>query len=452
MLIKNRRKNSKTQMGLSSCPKKYKYGEKAEYPKKTIRNILRKLESKKIKIKLVNLTNYSQFSLPLYRYITISNSLKVPLVGGNASNGKGLTKDLAMASGLAELIERRTATLYLQNKNNTLNHDSVYTTYDSLKKNKIDINFLVSYGRDSKNRERLGRIIKNKKMTYTKYYSLTENCWKFFPAEWHVYFNYSNGFATGNSLEEAVLHGLCEVIERNNTAKSQISEFPINVILTENIRGKPIESLIRKIEQRGGLVKLFNLSVDIPFATIYCLLIYKGQHGKLSYDGGWGTATNPENAAIRAINEAALGMAMKKYEKGGNFLQYLDNYKISPKFPKFSFLKQQKTFTRPLKISGYPALKDQNFIKFVLSSTLHNKITTMNLDFEKTIDFKKLPSHTDNDFYNEIKNCVKTLKQKGYEVLAKEITLKDFNIPTVHIVCPGMKINLISDYIWKAAK
>jgi ribosomal protein S12 methylthiotransferase accessory factor len=431
------------EMSLSSCIKKYTYGtDKAELPMKTIKNILRRLKSEKIKIRLKNITNYLKTPIPIYRCDVISNSLQIPLLGGNRSWGKGLTNDLAKASALAELIERRTASLYIENKRNIAeNCECIYTTYDSLKENKVDINFLVSYSWDKRDRERLKKIIKEKKMVYTKYYSLTEDCWKFLPVEWHVYFHRTNGFAAGNTLEEAVLHGLCEVIERHNTAESQIAEFPIKAISAETIKGKIVRSLIEKFNEEKALIKLFNLTVDIPLSTIYCLFISKNEWGVPRYGGGWGTATNPEIAAIRAINEAALFASARKYTVKKYPLLYLDHYKIGFKFPKLGFLKQERMWTRTLKMGGYNALGDFNFIKYTLLSLVHDKIPMMNLDLENNINLRELPNHENNDFYKEIKKCVQILKKRGYEVLVKNITSRGLDIPTVHIICPGMKFN-----------
>ena len=121
----------------------------------------------------------------------------------------------------------------------------------------------------------------------------------------------SNGLATGGTLEDAILSGLYEILERDAWTLHQflvdnygyISQRIPLVSLPE-----PIEGLVRKIEATGSRLHLFDYTNDyrIPVINATILDLSGNCAGMFA---GYGCHLNAEVAAIRAITEAIQSRA-----------------------------------------------------------------------------------------------------------------------------------------------
>jgi ribosomal protein S12 methylthiotransferase accessory factor len=127
------------------------------------------------------------------------------------------------------------------------------------------------------------------------------------------YWQSSDGLASGNLLIEAVVHGLCERIERDASVLWQFrSERDVceRCIAPEEMDDPAVQSLARRVEEAGLSLRLFDITSDIGvpvfFATISPALEGLEHHG-LHFDlsSGMGCHPSPARAAIRAITEAA---------------------------------------------------------------------------------------------------------------------------------------------------
>jgi len=368
---------------LKSCPKKYTYyQDKAENPEITIINAIKALKKAGIKFELNNITGYYPLKIPAYTCVQTNKIIK-GFVGDSRSWGKGATENQAKASALMELIERRTGNLYFINKNNAIKKSkTLFKCYNDIKEDKVPLNTLIYNTTAKENKDELYEFISKKRMTYTEFYSLTEEKWKFLPLGWHLYFNGSNGLAAGNTIEEAVLQGLYEVIERHNTAVCLSKPVRLLNVKTSNIF---LRDLLDKFPKDGVEITLFNITTDIKVPTVYCSFLDKNERGQLKYAQGWGTTGSLEKSAIRALTEAALVIHQKRYSIANN---------INP----------------------------------IISDIMLNPIIGTN----KIWDISNIE---EDDILDEIKKCVSILKKKGCEVLFKNITSKELKIPVVYVVC-----------------
>jgi ribosomal protein S12 methylthiotransferase accessory factor len=126
----------------------------------------------------------------------------------------------------------------------------------------------------------------------------------------------TNGLAAGNTFGEAVLHALCEVIERDALAQRQFfAAFaepsdgapPARRINPLSAPAATIE-LVERIAQAGLQLVVTDITGDVAIATFVCMLV---DHGFPSPDGpatrrfvGYGCAPCAELALNRAICEA----------------------------------------------------------------------------------------------------------------------------------------------------
>lgn len=116
----------------------------------------------------------------------------------------------------------------------------------------------------------------------------------------------SNGIASGGSLEDAILSGLYEIIERDAWTLNQYlldSGFLLNRTPLIDLPPK-IETCVRKIESANLKLHLFDITNDYQL-PVYSAIILDLSGQCAGTFGGYGCHLNAEVAAIRAITEAA---------------------------------------------------------------------------------------------------------------------------------------------------
>ncbi|MBO9127095.1 MULTISPECIES: YcaO-like family protein [unclassified Rhizobium] len=123
----------------------------------------------------------------------------------------------------------------------------------------------------------------------------------------------SDGLASGNSHDEAILHGMLERIERDAYVLWQIGDDcsrRSRCVAPALFGDDVLFRLVEKIAAAGLVLKLFDITSDVGIPCFTALL---GPRGILSdssvrfleVTGGSGAHPSPVRAAIRAITEAA---------------------------------------------------------------------------------------------------------------------------------------------------
>lgn len=123
----------------------------------------------------------------------------------------------------------------------------------------------------------------------------------------------SDGLASGNTLEEAILHGLLERIERDAYVLWQVSGPAARLAQCVDPRGFgdcALNGLVDGIEAAGLILKLFDITSDIDVPCFAAVLgPPHGEGGKplrfVEVTGGSGSHPSPIRAALRAVTEAA---------------------------------------------------------------------------------------------------------------------------------------------------
>ncbi len=114
----------------------------------------------------------------------------------------------------------------------------------------------------------------------------------------------TNGLASGNTIEEAVLHGLLEVIERVALSIAEYTRNPGREIVLSEEDGLNYE-LKRKMEEAGIEVRLWLLDSDIDIPTVVVALDDTVLKDPALLVMGAGAHLSPEIAVTRALTEAA---------------------------------------------------------------------------------------------------------------------------------------------------
>jgi ribosomal protein S12 methylthiotransferase accessory factor len=112
----------------------------------------------------------------------------------------------------------------------------------------------------------------------------------------------TNGLCSGNTSLEAIIHGICEVLERDVQSFNHIQDRSLKVdISTEP---ESIRLLRNKIED-AGLILVLRKTINqfnLPFFSAYVL--EKSNSASISIADGFGLHPVAEIAAIRAVTEA----------------------------------------------------------------------------------------------------------------------------------------------------
>ena len=117
----------------------------------------------------------------------------------------------------------------------------------------------------------------------------------------------SNGLASGNTLAEAVAHGLCEVIERDAEATWRATGDDRRVVL-ETIVDRRVRALVEQIRATGCRLWLWDLTSDVGVPVFGCGLMHDPSEPSwrsVGFYQGFGAHLDPAIAMLRAITEAA---------------------------------------------------------------------------------------------------------------------------------------------------
>ena len=260
--------------------------------------------------------------------------------------------------------------------------------------------------------------------------------------------SHTNGLASGNVLEEAICHALCEVIERDAVSIADLcaSCIPYNIVekigesfeeancldshLLDTIGAKfvdeptiypdieidevtrefpPIQNLLRKFSDAGIPLMIKNITQkDIHIPTIAASSIDWITHDYGLFAKGYGTHLDSRVALVRAITELAQTRAANIQGARDDLkrIQYKDNDEIYKR-------KWQ----------------------FMTSSSLTGQNHQQNV-----INFSKIGTYVNKDILSDINFILAVLKEAGIRrAIIVNLTNPDIGIPVVRAIVPGLE-------------
>jgi ribosomal protein S12 methylthiotransferase accessory factor len=115
-------------------------------------------------------------------------------------------------------------------------------------------------------------------------------------------FECSNGCATGGSLEEAVLFGLLELIERDAFLLGWYGALPLPEIDLASVRDPRVRTMVARAALQGYDVHVFDNRVDLPLPVVTGLAVRRDDGpGTLAFAAG--ASFDPEAAVESAVSE-----------------------------------------------------------------------------------------------------------------------------------------------------
>ncbi len=224
----------------------------------------------------------------------------------STSQGKGITTELADISAIMESIETWHA--------ERIQGERIFSSYEQLAKSRQLPPFehlfrsFTSYP-DIVSREftwlQVMDIMANQP-AYVPYALIALDSTAIRPGQ-ELFQGTSNGLAGGNTLEEAICHGLYESIERDCTANFiQLSEAEQSQrrLRLDTIHSEHNQELIRRIHQAEIELYVFEITNRFGIASFYAEIDDKNSIRGLGSFGGYGTHLSREVALSRAITEA----------------------------------------------------------------------------------------------------------------------------------------------------
>jgi len=251
--------------------------------------------------RLAGVTGLDQIGIPVWTAIRpLGRSLSV-------SQGKGLTDTLAQISALMEAIELFHAEASLpsgiaRSIRRTVNDPKFVKVHELPIRSKKRLDFDLPIG-------------------WLETCSLITGKNKWIPRELidldstQVYDGFfiasSNGLASGNSRSEALFHGLCEVLERDQVAHWVVAEnlsrkpSPHRLNLTTGLP-ESVQAIVDMIQAGGLEIAVWHASITIEVPCFACTIAdLKGNTLYPQRAAGYGCHVSKEIALLRAITEAA---------------------------------------------------------------------------------------------------------------------------------------------------
>lgn len=373
---------------LQNTLKTYTYElDKLVSPQETITRVLDRLQKTGIDV-LSKTLRIDKGRLDIPVYISLCGTEAVRTIGTKKQMGKGCTPEQAEASALMELVERYSFFSFIKQGL------FLEAPYCALQEEVLDFQYipLSVYDPDpfdKKNRNCFEEL----PLKWTWALDLTHDKDILIPIDWFYLIHEYNGPAAGNSLEEAILQGLCEVIERHVSSIITHQKLKTPTIDPESIKDSAGRDLLNKFQWNGIKVYLKDFSLDTGIPTVGALVYDPStfpDSSEIVFTAG--TTTSPEKSVIRALTEIA--------QLAGDF-KHKTTYR--PTLPKFTQLEDASYITDPSDL----------------------------------VDLSTLPNVSDINFYQEIKFCVAALSQIGLDVFVVDMTHPRIGIPVVYIIIPG---------------
>ena len=359
-------------------------------PEETVKRFKKKLKNLDLDIlKRTERIDNGRLDIPVYLSSCGKDALSV--IGTKKQMGKGATTHQAEASAVMELAERFSFYSFYNNPDNF-----IIEKYNNIKDRAISFEMIaLSVHDDSKELETAQKIFENIPLKWTQAYNLTQDKEILIPFDWFFTINEFNGACVGNCIEEALIQGICEVVERHTSSIISQNSLKTPSISADSVREPLVEEMIQKYRNAGIKLYISDFTLDVGIPTV----------GILAYDPStfperseivWtaGTTPDPQKALSRALSEAA--------QLAGDF-NTCSNYMAS----------------------GLPKLKKIKEAEFITNS-------------ETKINITDLPDISDNNIKIEVQNCVSMLAKKSFEVILINTTHPLLEIPAFYTIIPGM--------------
>jgi ribosomal protein S12 methylthiotransferase accessory factor len=358
-------------------------------PEKTIRRFRERLKEVDLDI-LERTMRIDNGRLDIPVFFSICGKDAEDIIGTKKQMGKGGTPQQAEASAVMELAERFSFFSFMKNSNHFFIDE-----HRNLKDRAIPFESIaLSVHDDSPDLEIAKEVFSRLPLQWTWAYNMTRQEEMLIPFDWFYTINEFNGPSAGNCVEEAILQGICEIVERHASSIISRQGLTTDAINPKSVTDPLVLDMMRKYQRAGIKLFITDFSLDTGIPNI----------GVLAYDPTtfpekseivWtaGTTPDPEKALNRALTEVA--QLAGDFNSSANYVA-----------------------------SGLPKFKSLEDAGFVMNS-------------RKTIDIGQLPNLADENIKIEVENCISALSKTRMEVIVVNTMHPKLTIPAFYTIIPG---------------
>jgi ribosomal protein S12 methylthiotransferase accessory factor len=366
--------------------------DKALTPEQTIERFYKKLDGFDIKI-LSEVRRIDNGRLDIPVYFSVCTDEAQALTGTKKQMGKGASPIQSKASACMELAERFSFFSFKANEDNFVRGD-----YQSLAAEGyplLDSSVLLKSVEDENLRPaELQSLLEDIPLQWTWATNISRDEQVLVPFSWFYAINEFNGPSAGNTIEEAALQGISEIVERHVCSLINQHKLMTPAIDQQSIEDPVARELIRKFKAHDIELYLNDFSLDTGLCSVGALAIDRSTFPDLSeivFTAG--TTPGPEKAIIRAVTEVA--QLAGDFNSGSNYVA-----------------------------SGLPKPLSMDEVRYLTETAAQ-------------VSLKEMNDISDDNMKIELDNCIEALKRIDMEILMIDVTHPLLDIPALYTIVPG---------------
>jgi len=361
-------------------------------PEETIQRFKERLAAAKLDIlREVRRIDNGRLDIPIY--FSMCGKDAHATIGTKKQMGKGSSPEQSQASACMELAERYSFFSFVKDPANF-----IVATHGELKKLDLPLlpleRLLQSVHDTTTTVFTLEKMLANIPIQWTWATNLTRGTDVLVPFSWFYAINEFNGPSAGNTCEEAINQGICEIVERHVCALINRNHPKVPAIDLTTVQDPVSRELLQKFTSNGIELYLNDFSLDTGIPTVGALAIDRSTFpakSEIVYTAG--TTPGAEKALIRALTEVA--QLAGDFNSGSNYVA-----------------------------SGLPKPLAMAEVAYITNPGV-------------TVAMAALPDLSDPNMKVEIERCVEALKKLDMEVLLINTMHADLKIPTLYTIIPG---------------
>ncbi len=369
---------------------------------------------------------YTSKIMPYSVRLTIENLEQI------GTNGKGKSKESALASGYAEFIERLQNQLLFISKNESFRFapDEVLCNINDLNNNIITKYFSFPniiadiYNKYFSIRNRIfekTRNVDDSKVILVPFYSTKEKCTYNMPIALLRFIQCSNGMSAGNTKEEALVQGISEICERYALKQIMLNKISMPDIPEHLYIGyDKIKGLIEYYKEQGYKLHIKDASLGKKLPVV-CVIFENLKNNRISIHCG--SHPSLPIAIERNLTEFAQGFDVSANASSVNTDGYISAYEFSQLKNKMEYIFEYNFFTKLL-------IEKNDY----LDEILFKRPPVYDFSFDTWVGGEKCKNN---------KTILKNLLEKISETTNGDIYIRDvsfLNFPSFYIFIPSMSI------------
>lgn len=346
---------------------------------------------------------------------------------GGRSGGKGRSDLQARVSGLGEAIERYSGVFQGD-------EHRIKGTYQQLGEQAIHPNACLNFSESqyahrqdwNANCQSLVHKVpepfaETNEIEWTPVWSLTKQEFKYLPTA-YCYFGYpkpakpycwadTNGCAAGNTLEEAILQGFLELVERDSVALWWYNRVQRSWVDLESFDEPYFQALEQSYRFMHRDLWVLDITSDLNIPTFVAVSRCCDRDSE-DILLGFGAHLDPKIAIGRALTEINQFLPAVLPTNADGETQYACS-------------------AEPLALNWWQTATTENQPYLIPDTSSPPKV------------YSDYPQEWSDDLLEDIKYCQKIVEQRGMEMLVLDQTRRDLGMKVVKVIVPGMR------HFWK---